>query len=251
MSWVVPLLLVLPTCLSEVINFQRIGGIPLLKTYDAALHNFNLFNTTLSNLQPGDTFFIPNTSFTLIGGITARGLNNVTFLIDGTLLFSDDRTTWPTNGNGDVLECIYLENISNIIFTSSGKGTLDGIQSREYLNFTFLVRLKNFLVVISITLWHVHLRIKVIILTSFHCSEGNGKKWWGAIDFLKHQEDRPRLLHIKGSQSVLVENLLFKDSPYWTFYAEGCNGLVIRYCEVDARWTNQNYHTVGEILFYG
>ena len=123
---VVVLLVILQTCLSEVINFQRIGAIPLLKTYDAALHNFNLFNSTLSNLRPGDTFFIPNTSFTLIGGITARDLNNITFLIDGTLLFSDDRTTWPTNGNGDVLECIYLENISNIVFTSSGKGTLDG-----------------------------------------------------------------------------------------------------------------------------
>jgi polygalacturonase len=77
--------------------------------------------------------------------------------------------------------------------------------------------------------------------------KGNGKKWWGAIDFLKHQENRPRLLHIKGSQSVLVENLLFKDSPYWTFYAESCDGLVIRFCEVDARWTNQNYHTVCQI----
>ena len=120
------LFVALPLCLSEVINFQRLGAIPLLKTYDAALHNFNLFNTTLNNLKPGDTFFIPNTSFTLIGGISARDINNVTFLIDGTLLFSDDRTTWPTNGNGDVLECIYLENISNIIFTSSGKGTLDG-----------------------------------------------------------------------------------------------------------------------------
>ena len=97
--------MLLQNYLSEIINFQRIGAIPLLKTYDAAL---------------------PNTSFTLIGGITARDLNNITFLIDGTLLFSDDRTTWPTNGNGDVLECIYLENISNIVFTSSGKGTLDG-----------------------------------------------------------------------------------------------------------------------------
>ena len=39
---------------------------------------------------------------------------------------------------------------------------------------------------------------------------GNGKKWWGAIDFLKHQEDRPRLLHIKDSKAILIEKLLMK-----------------------------------------
>ena len=195
-------LLLLPLIsLSEVINFERIGAIPRLQTYDAAYHNFLLFNTTLNSLKPGDTFFIPNNSFALIGGISNSGLNNVTFLIDGTLIFSDDRSTWPTNENGDVLECIYLENISNIKFTSTGKGTLDG----------------------------------------------NGRKWWGAIKFLKHQEDRPRLLHIKYSKNVLVENILFKDSPYWTFYAENSDGLIIRYSDVDARWTKQDTHTLLDL----
>jgi len=185
----------------DIINFERIGGIPKLKTYDVALHNFELFNATVNSLKPGDTFFIPNSTYTLIGGITASGLNNVTFRIDGTLSFSDDRTTWPTNEHGDVMECIYLENISNVIFTSTGKGTLDG----------------------------------------------NGKKWWGAIQFLKHQEDRPRLLHIKYSKNVLMENLLLKNSPYWTFYAENSDGLVIRYTDVDARWTKQDYHTLVDL----
>ena len=195
-------LLLLPLIsLSEVINFERIGAIPRLQTYDAAYHNFLLFNTTLNSLKPGDTFFIPNNSFALIGGISNSGLNNVTFLIDGTLIFSDDRSTWPTNENGDVLECIYLENISNIKFTSTGKGTLDG----------------------------------------------NGRKWWGAIKFLKHQEDRPRLLHIKYSKNVLVENILFKDSPYWTFYAENSDGLIIRYSDVDARWSKQDTHTLLDL----
>mmetsp|Transcript_7424 Transcript_7424/g.11072 ORF Transcript_7424/g.11072 Transcript_7424/m.11072 type:complete len:421 (-) Transcript_7424:934-2196(-) len=185
----------------DIINFERIGGIPKIKTYDVAFHNFELFNQTVNKLKPGDTFFIPNSTYTLIGGITASGLNNVTFQIDGTLSFSDDRATWPTNENGDVMECIYLENISNVIFTSSGKGTLDG----------------------------------------------NGKKWWGAIQFLKHQEDRPRLLHIKYSKNVVMEKLLLKNSPYWTFFAENSDGLVIRYTDVDARWTKQDYHTLIDL----
>ena len=48
--------------------------------------------------------------------------------------------------------------------------------------------------------------------------DGNGQKWWGAIKFLKYQENRPRLFHVSGSQQVLIENILFKDSPYWTCY---------------------------------
>jgi len=145
----------------------------------------------------GDILFISNKTFSLIGGIQAKGLQNVKIIIDGTLLFSDDRETWPVNANGDVLECMYFDDLENVTFTSSGKGTLDG----------------------------------------------NGKKWWGAIDFLKHQEDRPRLLHIANSKGIVIEYLLFKDSPYWTCYVENVDGLLIRYSDVDARWTNMDNHT--------
>jgi len=77
--------------------------------------------------------------------------------------------------------------------------------------------------------------------------DGNGQEWWGAIQFLKHQEDRPRLFHIVTSKNVLVEHILFKDSPYWTFFAEQSNGLLIRYSEVSARWTHQDTHTALDL----
>ena len=35
---------------------------------------------------------------------------------------------------------------------------------------------------------------------------------------MKYSENRPRLLHVRNSSSLLVENLLLKDSPYWTTY---------------------------------
>ena len=54
-------------------------------------------------------------------------------------------------------------------------------------------------------------------------------------------------MHIKYSKNVIVENLLFKDSPYWTFWAEYCNGMIIRYSDVSARWTNQDYHTLIDL----
>jgi len=99
------------------------------------------------------------------------------------------------------IDFLMLYDIEDVIFTSSGKGTIDG----------------------------------------------NGKEWWGAINFLRFQEDRPRILHIKGSKNVIFENMLLKDSPFWTFWAEKCDGMIIRYSEVDARWTDQNYHTLLDL----
>ncbi len=51
------------------------------------LSNGNLLNETLKSLKPGDTFFVPNATFNLIGGIMASNLANVTIQIDGTLKF--------------------------------------------------------------------------------------------------------------------------------------------------------------------
>lgn len=182
-------------------NYESLGAKPDDDSYETALKNGQLMNETLNSLEPGDVFFIPNSTYTLVGGIVAQDIFGVTIQIDGTLNFTSDRETWPKNANGDVMECIHLENLKDVLFTSSGKGTLNG----------------------------------------------NGRPWWGAIKFLKYQEDRPRLMHIVTSKNVIIENLLFKDSPFWTFFAEHCDGMIIRYSDVDARWTDQNYHTLLDL----
>ena len=51
-------------------------------------------NNTLSTLESGDTFFIPNKTFYLMGGIVAPDISSVVFVIDGTLLFSNDINNW-------------------------------------------------------------------------------------------------------------------------------------------------------------
>jgi hypothetical protein len=155
--------------LAEVLNYESLGAIPNDDSYDVALKNGNLLNATLSNLQPGDRFVVPNSTYTLVGGIMASNISDVVFQIDGTLNFTNDRETWPKDANGHVLECIYLESLENVVFTSSGVGTLNG----------------------------------------------NGRPWWGALKFLKYQEDRPRLFHMKYTKNIIVENILFLDSPFW------------------------------------
>lgn len=59
--------------------------------------------------------------------------------------------------------------------------------------------------------------------------DGKGDKWWGipGIGYLVRVENRPRLVMIENGTNILVENLLFKNSPYWTFTA-WVDGLEVR-----------------------
>ena len=159
-------------------------------------------NSTLPTLEPGDTFFIPNKTFYMMGGIIAPDISSVVFVIDGTMLFSNDLRNWPRNEeNGDVLNCLLLDRMSNVTITSTGVGTLDG----------------------------------------------NGERWWGipGIGFLVRKEDRPNLFKTEDSTDLLVENLILKDAPHWTFETKNVDGLEIRYVEIEARRTDQGSTVIG------
>ena len=49
---------------------------------------------------------------------------------------------------------------------------------------------------------------------------------------------------------MLEENLLLKNSPYWTFLANDIANLEIRYTDVDARRTNIQYHDLTELTAF-
>ena len=186
----------------RVFDFEELGAIRLLDDSATEWHNGALMNATLNTLQEGDVFIIPNTTFSIMGGIlVSTKLSKVVFQLDGTLSFSQNREAWPRSGNGKVLECISFENLEDVVFTSSG-----GHDNRGTL-------------------------------------QGNGKVWWGAIQYLLHQEDRPRLFHIGQSKNILFEKIRLINSPYWTFWATNCNGLVVRYSEIDVRWDQADKHT--------
>lgn len=63
---------------------------------------------------------------------------------------------------------------------------------------------------------------------------GSGQSWWslGPLGYLIHGENRPRLLHIVKGRGVIVEHIAMEQSPYWTFWAEECDGLVVRCASV-------------------
>ena len=74
--------------------------------------------------------------------------------------------------------------------------------------------------------------------------DGNGAAWWGAIQYLLHREDRPKLLTIQNATDVLVEDWHFRQSAYHTFHADDVARLEIRRCSVDNRVNAADSHDV-------
>lgn len=196
-------LLLLAACTNAaIINYEEVGAIPLLNDDATMQFNGELLNKTLNALVPGDVFIIPNTTFNLMGGILVSvPLYKITFQLDGTLRYSQNREAWPRDANNKVLECLHFSYLEDVVFTSGGgpdgRGTFDG----------------------------------------------QGKVWWGAFMYLKIGEDRPRLFHINKSKNVLFEKIVMLNSPYWTFWAENCDGLEVRFSEIDVRWDKRDEHT--------
>ena len=67
--------------------------------------------------------------------------------------------------------------------------------------------------------------------------DGQGATWWGfpGVGYLERGENRPRLFHVDGARDVLVERVHFVNSPFWTFWVDGADGLEVRHCAIDAR----------------
>jgi polygalacturonase len=78
---------------------------------------------------------------------------------------------------------------------------------------------------------------------------GNGHRWWGlpGLGYLHYTENRPRLFNVENSKNILVENLLFLDSPYWTFWVHGVDGLEVRHSEISARRTTFENHSLVDM----
>jgi hypothetical protein len=68
---------------SALIDYESVGAIPNDDTYETALKNGNILNSTLATLKSGDVFLVQNKTYTLVGGIIASNIKGVKFQIDG------------------------------------------------------------------------------------------------------------------------------------------------------------------------
>ncbi|CAF1204769.1 unnamed protein product [Adineta steineri] len=79
--------------------------------------------------------------------------------------------------------------------------------------------------------------------------DGSGKRWWGVVEYLL--DDRPRLLVIYNSTNLLIENLLLKNSPKWTFYGKDVANVEIRHTDIDARiHPDAHWHDLDELTAF-
>lgn len=149
-------------------------------------------------------------TYHVMGGIKSNGLQDVTIQLDGTLFFSNLVEEWPRKENGKVLECLEFKNAANLNLVSSlGGGRPD----------------------------------KMGVL------QGNGQQWWWwpFLGYLKHHEDRPRLLHIDRGTDIYLKDILFLDSPYWTTKFSGIDRLEIDGCGISARRTKMKGHSLIDL----
>jgi len=183
---------------ARVVDFEADGGaVPEQDDSDAWWTNGRALNATLASLQPGDLFVIPNKTYYVMGGIRADNMRSVTIQLEGTLAYATDMKQWPRTAEKD----------------KDGKGkVLQCWYGENWENVTFTA-------------------------SGTGTMDGRGATWWGfpGIGYLELGENRPRLINLHKGKGLLFEHILFKNSPYWTFWASDVNGLEVRHCSIDAR----------------
>ena len=163
------------------VNFLLAGGIPEVRNVTVANHNSDLISSILTTLSPGDVFYFPNQTFHVNGGIYGQNLKDLTFHLDGTLSFINGKfiSLWTHSESGfnlnNVLTILYIDRETWPLNADGSVKHCFLLEDIEGITFTSSVR---------------------------GTFDGNGQKWWGAIQFLKHQEDRP-VSSIVHSRSVV------------------------------------------------
>jgi hypothetical protein len=200
-----------PNYNGRILNFEAIGGIANDRSLEICWTNAYILNETFASLQNGDTLLIPA-----------------------------NKTFWLMGG-------IYASRLVNVTIQIDGILKFSDNQivwprdphTRQVRECFFFEQLNYVTFTSSLT----HGKKGVI--------DGSGVLWWGLVEYLLIEENRPRLLSIYNSTNLLVENLLLKDSPYWTFFANDVANLEIRYTDVDARRRPDiQYHDLSEMTAF-
>ncbi|CAF3503781.1 unnamed protein product [Rotaria sp. Silwood1] len=196
---------------NRIINFEIIGGIANNSSLDTCWANSRLLNQTFASMQHGDTLLIPF---------------NKTFWLMGGIYARD-------------LAYVTIQ-IDGILKFSDDQSVWPRDPQTQQVHECFFFEQLNYVTFTS----SLPSGNKGVI-------DGSGENWWGLVEYLLIGENRPRLLSIYNSTNLLVENLLLKNSPYWTFLANDIANLEIRHTDVDARRRpDAQYHDLTEMTAF-
>lgn len=225
--YMITIVLLLLRVESRVLDFERdYGGIRSSYRVDIAELNGILLQKALENLDSGDELVIPEATFYILGGIIIENKEIISLNIKGKILFSSDKNSWPRDVRGDVIDSFTFINCEKVKISGDFEyGTP------------------------SLDIKHIEESSTSGITVERGVIDGNGAHWWHFpfIGYLVHVENRPRLLRMIDCRDVLVENILFLNSPYWTTLFENVTGLEVRFVEIINRRTPYPEHSMVDL----
>ncbi|KAF5730071.1 polygalacturonase [Tripterygium wilfordii] len=74
--------------------------------------------------------------------------------------------------------------------------------------------------------------IDVIITGENGTIDGQGDVWWNMWRRRTLQHTRPHLIEFKDSSNIVIDNVTFKNSPFWNIHPVYCSNVVIRYTTI-------------------
>lgn len=80
----------------------------------------------------------------------------------------------------------------------------------------------------------------VIITGENGTIDGQGEIWWNMWRQRTLPYTRPNLIEFMNSRSIIISNIVFKDSPFWNIHPVYCSHVVIRYITVLAPYDSPN-----------
>jgi hypothetical protein len=193
---------------------QDFHAVPDKRDLETQRQNTKILSLALSSLLPHSSLVVPaNRTFYLHHGVYGSNVTSVIIQIDGRLEFRRDFHEHEdplTMVDQRPKPCILLEDAWNVTLTSSRPAGQRGI------------------------------------------IDGGGTDWWGlpGIGYLQLVEHRPFLLMANRSSDVVVEHLIFQDSPYYALLFQNVNGLTIRHVSVLNRRTQNPSHGLIDLTAF-
>lgn len=106
------------------VSIDAYGAVSGVDTVGAARTNSRALAEALAAASPGGTVLVPSNGTYYVQSASAAGLSDVTLLLEGTLVASNNITAWPVGADGSRSDVISVANSTGVTFR--GGGTIDG-----------------------------------------------------------------------------------------------------------------------------